>query len=229
MDYKVTVLVAIYKAAEFLKSKLQSLEAQTIFANSQIVLLNCQNLQNEFQIYESFLKHPNVIEILYDEHVSLYKTWNDGIKITHSPYITNANVDDQWHPQYLEKCVHFLDNGAYPIVSSKILITRKPNQVYPNWTHEGEMPFHPYPSSTAGPCPVWSRRLHQSHGYFDERCQTIGDAIMWEKWYAAGEQFGLISEPLVLYYANNASLERRLDEKTGEPLRDSDLRAIGRG
>lgn len=230
-NYSITVLVAIYKAGKFITDKIKNLQDQTIFKDTQIVLLNCQNLHDERNAYSEFLKLPNVIEISYQTHIGLYATWNDGIKLTNSEFICNSNVDDMWHPTYLQNCIEYLtNNSTYSIVSSGILITNTPNQTdHLTWKNEGgKIPFFQYPQSTAGPCPVWRRDLHDKYGYFDDRCAVIGDAIMWEKWLENNEQFGLIDKNLVLYYASGESLERRIDPETNRWVRELDLERIGR-
>lgn len=221
---RVTILIATYKSDEdMVQSKIASLLDQTILSDTNIVILNCQDLGGESRNFGAFCrgqssvwsKKPgaNVIEVIYHEYIKLYKSWNDGIRITESDYIVNYNMDDQWCSDYLEKCVDFLDkNQDYAVVSSRILTTSIPNQVYgnhPGWSKvDGRLPFVPYPKSTAGPCPMWRRSLHDKYGYFDDY-YVIGDARLWEKWLAGGEKFGLIDEPLTLYYRNPESLERR--------------------
>lgn len=223
----VTILVALWKAGGFLEKKLINLKQQTFFSQCNIVLLNCQNHDNEAGIYVDFLKHDNVTEIRYDEYTYLYPTWNDGIKSTESEFIMNSNADDMLHPEYVETCSHWLKTHPdFACVSTGVLLTYHPNQVYPNWEHQGNLPLDFYPNSTAGPCPLWRRSLHDKYGYFDPRCSTIGDTVMWEKWYAGGERFGLIKRDMVLYYAHSDSLERRVEN--GISLRDSDLKRLGR-
>lgn len=223
-DPKVVVLVALYKSGEFIKSKIQSLRNQTIIDNSLIVFLNCQNHDNENVYCEAFAnERSNVINILFDEQISLYLSWNVGIQRTKSQYITNYNADDQWHPSYLERCCDYLDkNPDISIVSTGVLMTHTPNQLWPNWSAHDAMPAYTYPLSTAGPCPVWRRELHNKYGYFGDY-HVIGDARMWEKFHAGGEKFGLINENLALYYLSKDSLERRHDQTTGQLLRDIDL------
>lgn len=234
---KVTILIATYVSdEEMIRSKIISLLDQTILSNTNIVILNCQDFGNESMNFRPLCRGhgedgARVVEVVYHNYIKLYESWNDGIRLTESDYIVNYNMDDGWRPDFLEKCVDFLDkNPDYAVVSSRILTTNVPNQVYgnhPSWSKvDGELPFLPYPESTAGPCPMWRRSLHDKYGYFDERCHSIGDAIMWEKWLAGGERFGLIDEPLTLYYRNPESLERRTEN--GISLRDRDLRIIGR-
>ena len=223
-EFVVTVLIALYKSGEFIESKINSLKMQTIFKESQIIFLNCQNHDNESAYYQDFAKdNDNVIDINFPERISLYKSWNIGIQSTKSKYITNYNADDQWHPEYLEKCCKYLDqNQDVSIVSTGVLVTDIPNQLWPNWKYFGKMPFHAYPLSSAGPCPVWRRCLHDRYGYFGDY-DVIGDARMWEKYDSGNEKFGLIDENLALYYTSPNSLERRRDPETGQLLRDLDL------
>lgn len=218
----VTILVALYKSGEFVESKIASLKQQTI-DDAWIVFLNCQNLHNELEACERYAaENPNVINIVFNDHTLLYDTWNVGIQHTQSKYIVNYNADDQWHPAFLERCTTQLElHQNVGILSTGVLITHKPNQVWPNWQHHDRMPFYPYPQSSAGPCPMWRRELHAKYGHFGSY-RVIGDARFWEKLHAGGETFGLIPDDLVLYYMSGASLERRRDDN-GKSFRDLDM------
>lgn len=220
-----TILVGLYRSKDFIAAKIKDLQQLTAFDQCWIVLLNCQDLDGESRVYSDFVRdNDNVLEIKYTTHVNLYPTWNDGIAITNSKYVMNSNADDMLHPDYVNICAEYLDaNEDTAIVSSRVLMTDVPNQLYPDWEWSDEMPFHPYPKSTAGPCPLWRRSLHDKYGYFDDY-RVIGDARMWEKWLAGGEKFGLIDKKLVLYLRNPVSLERRNDPATGISLRELDLR-----
>lgn len=224
-ERSITILTAFYKSADLVQSKIQNLQKQTIFNECTIVILNCQNLEGEREQYREFLENNhNVIEIFYENHIRLYPTWDDGIKATKSEFICNSNADDMWHPQYLEKCRKYLYmHQNIACVSSKILLTYTKNQIDHNsWKHEHTLPKGTYPQTTAGPCPVWRRSLHDKYGYFGNY-RTIGDAKMWEKWHAGNEKFGYIDEALVLYYASGMSLERRVDLELGKSFRELDL------
>jgi hypothetical protein len=132
------------------------------------------------------------------------------------------------HPSYVKTCTDFLSvYEQVAAVSSRVLVTEIPNQIWPDWQSNDELPFVVYPKATAGPCPVWRRSLHDTYGYFDDRCEVVGDAIMWEKWVAGGEKFGLIDQKLTLYYKNALSLERRKDGD-GVSLIQKDLQRLGR-
>lgn len=211
----VTMLVSLYEARYFLKAKIENLRQLQDFSDCWVVLLNCQNKHGEDSYYSEFLRsNHNVLEIRYDHWVSLYRAWNDGIRATRSKYIMNSNVDDMLHPEYLRACTEFLDSHPdTAVVSTRVGLTRTPNQHRPDWTVDSDMPFYSFPLSTAGPCPMWRRELHHKYGLFCEQYQVISDGIMWDKWYAGGETFGLIDRRLALYYKNPRSLERRQDQE----------------
>lgn len=219
MKRKLTILVAMWKAGRFLQAKIDNLKRLEGFENCWVVLLNCQNHDRENEVYHDFVEeNDNVLAIQYDNHVNLYPTWNDGIKATESDYIMNSNVDDMLHPTFANRCCGWLDSHQeYACVSTRVLVTYKPNQPDASkWEHDRIMPFKRYPHSSAGPCPVWRRSLHEKYGYFGNY-RVIGDARMWERWHAGKEQFGLIKEDLVLYYRYNRSLEMRFIEDKSDP------------
>lgn len=223
MTYKVAILVGFYESGEYISAKLDNLKRQTIFNDCIFIFLNCQNKHNERSYYTNMLT-DNVIEILYDTHKWLYETWNDGIKSSESKYICNSNADDMWHPKYLEKCYnHLEDNENIGILSTNVLITNKPNQSdHTKWKYSGKLPDGIYPSTTAGPSPMWRRSLHDKYGYFGNY-RTIGDARIWETWHTNNEKFSRLDEDLVLYYSYRDSLERRIDKETGKTYRELDL------
>ena len=45
---------------------------------------------------------------------------NIGIKASNSDYVVIHDDDDSWHPEFLEKCVGFLDNNLYPGIGGVI-------------------------------------------------------------------------------------------------------------
>lgn len=217
---EVSVLVAIYKASKYLSDKLEDLRAQSIFNDLHIILLNCQNLENEQLIYNSFSKLHNVSTYQFTSYIRLYESWNFGINESFEHYISNSNVDDLLHPSYYEACVNHLGKSTDAIVSAQAYVTNQFPQRWPNWKPISEMPVF-YPGSTMGPCPVWRRALHNKYGYF-QNYNVISDARFWEALHDGGETFGSLKHKLIMYYMHNDSLERRIDA-SGKKLIDIDL------
>ena len=209
---KVTILCALYESGIFIESKLESLSRLIDVDKCEVIFINCLNKDNESSKLQRYLDlHKGWKEILLNEHVNLYKAWNIGIEASTGDYICSYNADDQWRPDYVVKMVEYLDTHDDAIVTSGVLITDVANQIYPSWGGIiGKIPALPYPKSTAGPSPMWRRSLHSKYGLFGNY-RVIGDARFWEKLHAGGEKFGLVTDDLVLYYANCESLERRHD------------------
>ena len=223
IKHKIAVLIALYKSKEFLTSKIESIKRQTAFEDALFIFLNCQDDDCEAPCKELLKSHRNIRHVYFNEHVSLYQSWNHGIIISNTEYICNYNADDQWHPEFLEKCINELDrDDSTSVLSTGVLVTDLPNQLWPEWNYQDKMPKHVYPLSSPGPSPVWRRSLHKKYGNFGNY-HVIGDARFWEKCYANGEKFGIIRDDLVLYFRNPNSLERRRCNQTGDRLLDIDL------
>ncbi len=221
--HKITVLIALYKSREYIASKIESIKQQTAFEDALFIFLNCLDDECEGPCKQLVKSNRNVRHVYFDQHIGLYETWNYGLKISDTEYVCNYNADDQWHPEFLEKCLSELDaNKSIGIISTGVLITDVPNQLWPEWNYQDRMPKHTYPLSSPGPSPVWRRSLHKKYGNFGDY-HVIGDARFWEKCYAAGEKFRLIRDDLVLYFRNPNSLERRRCHQTGDRLIDIDL------
>lgn len=226
--YRVTVLVALYKAGRFLDAKLQSLRQQSIFDKCQVVLLVCQNHDGEYERCLAFQQqHPdNAFCVYRSEYQRLYAAWNTGLAWygSKAPYVTNSNVDDMLHPQCFEKLADALDrNPEHGVAMSNSYVTGKPNSLWPDWrTHHGIIETI-YPLGTPGPGPMWRYDLHRKLGWFPE-CRTIGDALFWHRLHENGVKFLNVPEILISYYQESGhNLETRVDQVTGRPLRDMDL------
>lgn len=218
---RLVVLVAIYKASRFIEAKMASLLSQTAIDDCLVVLLNCQNLENEKRIYDNSIK-SNFIEVYFDNYVKLYESWNIGINMTDSDFIINSNTDDMLHPECFEKLIAALDNNPdIGIAHADSWVTDIPNQSWPNWKYQGEI-ITQYPLGTCGPCPIWRRSLHLEYGQFGDY-HVIGDADFWERLHASNVNFLRVPEKLSLYYhASGHNLELRHDD-VGRKLMDVDL------
>ena len=54
---------------------------------------------------------PNIKYIRTEERETVYKAWNRGIKAASGQYIANANTDDQYRLDALEKMARALDEN----------------------------------------------------------------------------------------------------------------------
>jgi hypothetical protein len=224
----VTVMVALYKAGRFVEHKIKDLLRQTAINKCEVVLLNCQNIDNERSIYQPLIRdHHNFKEILYTEWCSLYKSWNDAIISSTTDYIMSSNADDSLKPDYIELLMTALNSHRdYDVAMGNSYVTGHINSSWPDWKYHGLIQTM-FPLGTAGPCPMWRRSLYGRFGPFDERFCVISDALMWERWYDGGVKFLNVPEALSIYYQESGhNLETRLDEQGANRLIDLDQQQL---
>src|SRR5208337_1903982 len=95
----VSAIVSTYNAERFLRGCLEDLEAQTIAARLEIIVVDSGSHQNEQAIVEEFQRrYNNIVYIRTEERESLYAAWNRGVKAARGKYLTNANTDDRHRP-----------------------------------------------------------------------------------------------------------------------------------
>lgn len=224
---RVSIITSVYKGDTFIRGFLEDIVKQTIFSECELILINADSPENEEPIiYEYLTKYPNMRYIRLDKDPGIYGVWNLGIKMAHSEYITNANLDDRLHPQCYEIHAHQLDeNPVVGVVYSGSYCTLKPHESFdapqPHWkimdhtqrsyTKE-EMLYGfnrkkprsiPFPHSH----PMWRRDLHKKYGLFDSRLKAAGDLEMWLRLRLIGNvSFKMVKGIYGLYYWNPKGL-----------------------
>lgn len=195
-----------------MKAKIKNLLQQTILNDLDIVILNCQNLEDERSIYKKYLSHPNFREILIDNYCTLYHAWNLGINSTLADCVINTNADDMLRPDACERYLSELE--GHDVAFSYYAISNKPNR----WDWDGKSPPNLIQPTSwerlfLGPGPAIRRSILAKTGLYDPDLFAVGDCDLWGRLRTVGAKARLIKEPLILYYHNHASLERRRDKK----------------
>jgi hypothetical protein len=146
----------------------------------------------------------NISNIHYtkkDKKLSLYETWNEGIKRSSGQYITNANTDDHHHKECLKTLVTYLDNHSeYDVAYGDIYKSTKANESFN--ANDMAMPClsQTYFAGThllhnfIGAQPVWRKSLHQKIGYFNESYEIIGDYEFFLRATSNGSNFAYVPQ-----------------------------------
>jgi glycosyltransferase involved in cell wall biosynthesis len=182
---KVSALVSVYKAQEFIEGCLEDLVQQSLFARGQleIVVIDSNSPQNERAIIERYLKrYPTIVYHRTPEREPLYQAWNRGIRLARGEYITNANCDDRHHPEAIEALAKVLDNRpevdlVYADVYESNVANetfkanpRRTRYVYPNYFAPKSLLFYQF-----GCQPLWRKGVHERMGEFDSELRAAGD------------------------------------------------------
>ena len=180
-EYLVTAIVSTYKAARFIKGRLENLLEQSLGNQLEILVIDSASPENEAEVVHAFQQNnSNICYFRTDHRESIYQAWNRGVKAAKGRYLTNANADDRLHPDALERMVAMLEVGA-DVVYADAMLTCGENESFssnsayktlyrPDFTINALLE-----SCITGSHPVWRRSLHYDIGYFDIACTSAGD------------------------------------------------------
>lgn len=105
MKYKVSVIIPVYNAENYLKTAIDSVINQSIgFENIELIIVNDNSNDNSQQIIKEFSnKYDNIIDIHLDKNSGLPgKPRNIGIDTATTDYIIFLDADDEYLPDAFE-------------------------------------------------------------------------------------------------------------------------------
>lgn len=189
MTKKLTVLVSLYNAGEWIKNRLDNLMLSTSLSDIEIW---CVNANSPDERDDTIPKQYPIRYVRLDNRISVYETWNYIISNSQSDYITNANADDIVAPIAYYQLMNVLDNNknvsfAYP----SWYCTNVANQQWNTLAHvdRGGRPGNyngDIGLAGVGHFPMWRRSLHDKIGLFDTRFKAMADAEWWARSYFKG-------------------------------------------
>ncbi len=103
---KVSVIMSVYNAEQFLREAVQSILDQT-YKGFEFIIVQDGSTDGTMDILASFAD-PR-IKIIHQDNIGLTKSLNKAIKISSGEYIARMDADDVSLPKRLEKQVQFLD------------------------------------------------------------------------------------------------------------------------
>jgi glycosyltransferase involved in cell wall biosynthesis len=210
---KISIITSVYDGDEFIRPFLEDITKQTVFQEKcELILINANSPGNEEEVINEYLeKYPdNIVYRKLEEDPGIYGVWNMAAEMASGEYLTNANLDDRKAPYALEKHAKELyANEEVDLVYADMWITDQPNETFeentsndrrynfPEFSFENlKMVNMPHSS------PMWRRRVHEKHGFFDSKYKSAGDWEMWLRSVSNGSRFKKINDILGLYYFN---------------------------
>ena len=229
---RVSIITSIYKSSKFLFDFLLDVKRQSIFNDSEVLLLdaNQHDANEDYEIIKPFLDIENFKYLKVGEK-TVYETWNIGIEISKSEIICNWNTDDRRSIFSLEKQVEFLEkNIEYDVCYGPSLITSKPNDIFETTTSKEVFPAfestlenHYYHNSPH--CfPVWRKSIHDRFGLFDTSYKSAADYDMWFKLLKNQCKFKNLHQLVGLYYYNPDGISTNLKNKSHVSKEENDIR-----
>lgn len=212
---RVSVLVAVRNAEHFLPGCLDSLAAQSVAADLEVLVIEAEPRGGESDIVAAYRQRfpAERLRTLIAPRLGLYAAWNAGVRGATADLVMNLNADDRLRSDAIEVLMRALDDQPeVALVYGDSFITKVANERFEHNSSGGRRFRWPSYSHKrlllgciCGPHPLWRRRVHDEVGFFDESFEIAGDYEMWLR-IAARHPLLRVDEPLGLYYSNPQGL-----------------------
>ncbi|MGK7945933.1 MAG: glycosyltransferase [Microcystaceae cyanobacterium] len=218
--FEVTIITSLYKGKKYIKSFLENIVSQTIFKRCQLLIIDANSPENEYEIIQKFTqKYPNIIYKRLEQTIGIYEVWNLAIAISNTEFITNANVDDALRNDAIEMKVSALKgNPEVDVVYGDVyysFMANLPFEVVEKGGLKTELPTvnkeNLIQFNSPHNAPMWRRSLHDKIGCFDTTYKSAGDYEFWLRALVYGVKFLKIQQPLGVYYNNPHGMSTRQD------------------
>ncbi|MFZ7125417.1 MAG: glycosyltransferase [Desulfobacterales bacterium] len=215
---RVSAVVSTYASERFMEGRLQNLTEQSLYQRGEmeIIVVDADSPENERSIVERFIaKHPEIYYIRAHERETVYASWNRGIQAARGDYFVNANTDDRFAEDALERLADALDaNPEYDAAYGDWLVTTVENDtmtsrtaktrfIYP--TFFPPLLFYLHIGTHAN---FIRRAAIDSIGFFDARMRVFGDRDFFFRFCADGRKATKVDAVVGLYLENPSSLAR---------------------
>ena len=122
---KVTIILPVYNAENYLKRCIDSILNQT-YKDFEIMIINDGSKDSSYEIMTQYeKKYPEKIKVINQENKGVAKTRNESIERADSKYIMFIDNDDYIDNDYLETYARAIEKEDYDIVVGGF---RRPNE-----------------------------------------------------------------------------------------------------
>lgn len=210
---RVSVLVSLYNAKEYVVNRFYNLLEQTEKDIEVIVIDACSPQGDGRCVVEAFGTDSRLKVIRLSSRVPLYMAWNIGLAFSTGKYITNANADDLLDPTALKQLADCLDEQSdVDLVAGSWY---EVNGEYNRWP--APLGSDVSTNMVPGHFPMWRRTLHETLGLFDDTMKIVGDIEWWLRISQSGKKIAKSHYPVGAYLNHGDNLfhakkERRLQE-----------------
>lgn len=220
----------MYKGEKYIKRFINNINRLNDTEGSEIIFVINESEQNEIE-EEEILKIQNInYKIIKTKLCSIYESWNIGIKESNNEYISNCNIDDVIHPDFIFKIKSLYKkykNKPDIIAGWDVLITDE-NELFSDDLSYNRPKYQEYFCESKngiitlsdslvrcyfGCHPVWKKSLHGRFGWFSSDFGPSGDYEFWLRCQYGGA-IGFLSNDIVGgYYFNPGGLSTNASEK----------------
>jgi len=206
----ISVIIPTYNHAHYLPYAIQSVLGQG-YINWEAIVIDDGSTDNTASVISKFAD-PR-IRYIYQENKGLAATRNTGIEAAQGKYLAFLDADDEWEPEFLERCITVIketkDSGVAGVYTSCKHIDQNgdllpqpgnavvaPEELYECLLEGGFFPPHVM---------FVKKNIVKTLGMFDV---TLRSAEDWDLWLRISKQYTLIgiAEPLARYRLSPGSM-----------------------
>lgn len=205
--YRITVVMPVYNADQYLRQSISSIVNQTIgFKDTvQLILVNDGSTDKSRELLEEYkAKYPSNIKVIDQPNGGTSSARNTGFSLVDTEYVTFFDSDDVWSRNAFSEGIKFLDaHPATDIVASKIKffdtdISSHPSNYKFNSTRivdvtkEPDMPLMHLPT-------CFLRTTSIGEKLFDTRVEISEDAKMLLDLLSIKKTYGVLAKTTYYY------------------------------
>jgi len=186
-NYRVTVVVSLYNAADKLARFLRILSHQTLLKNkeAEVVIIETGSPAGDYGVFRDCMKSLD-IEVLYartPHRETIQSAWNRGISLSRGPYLTFLGVDEMIVPDCLNVLADELDKNpnldwvqGSSVVTSVDSAGRLLEDIMP-YDRRGYRHGHFYLDTCylAYVGGMYRKSIHSKFGFYDPSFKAAGD------------------------------------------------------
>ena len=230
VDKKVSVIIPIYNAAQYLHKCLKSVISQT-YKNLDIILIDDGSLDDSYDIAKEYQEKDSRIRLFTQTNIGLIATRKRGIELAEGEIVGFVDSDDWIEPIMYERLVQCMEENECDLVTSGIYRdyadgSRKewydlyPEGVYVN-LESAIYPsmLHDFKKNEMGlKCTLvnklYRRQILQDiYGEIDTRVFYGDDALTIYPYCLRCKRIYILNEAYYHYYIRNNSMCRAANEK----------------
>jgi len=220
--YSAVVVISLYRCEEYLITLLTNILEQTAFTKCEICILSVDPSVREIEILSKFSSYfPNVKLQFSNNRIGIYDVWNQIIRASTAPFITNMNADDLRSHNSIELQIDYLNRNKWiDVVYQDFYYARQHGL---SWQELVEINAHSnlpivslYSLVARGinpphNAPMWRRSVHEEMGYFLETLKSAGDIEFWIRCKLKGIVFLKMREIHTSYFLNPRGMSTSVD------------------
>jgi Flp pilus assembly protein TadD/GT2 family glycosyltransferase len=227
----VSAVVSAFNSENHIAGRLQNLIDQTLYRKNrlEIIVVDSCSPQNEGEITKGFMRqYDHIVYVRTSERESVYGAWNRGIQLAKGTFLINANTDDRFATDALERMSDALDEdyGVHAIYGDWLQTnvenddfdseTTKELLCYPEFNPM--LLFHSQITSHAA---LMRREVFDKIGLYDDSFKIYGDREFMLRFSVNGFKAQKLPDVVGLYYKNPRGLEL-----SGKDLGDHEFKRL---